>query len=197
MKFGFEEFGFSFSFRECLAAMFVVIGLMAGDCCSQDVELFSGRGVGLQGESRIVKSKRPSFPGISNFSNDVAPSTVRNPFSGLFKKPKFPTGYEFKPKSVGELLERSNPLVDLVPKRDPNRLRFFQQMNSKSRDFLDKTKGWASGKGNDIRENSSKSWGNVIRDFKSGDAKFRQQATAPAQPKFRTAEAIGEPKLRF
>jgi len=195
MKFGLWEFGFSF--RICLAAMFIVIGFVADDCCSQDLELFSGRGIGLQGEPRIVEPKRLSIPGINNFSNDVAPSTVRNPFSGLFKKPKFSAGDELKPKAVGELLDRSNPLAGLIPKRDPNRPNFFQKMNSKSKDFLDKTKGWASGKGNDIRGNSSRSWDNVIRDFKAGEAKLRQQATAPAQPKFRTAEAIGEPKLRF
>ena len=195
MRFDFWEFGFC----KCFAAMFVVIGLMASNGSCQDLELFSGRGIGpgLQGEPRPIEPKRLTIPGINNFSSDVAPSTVRNPFSGLFKKPKLPTWEGLKPKPVGELLDRSNPLADLIPKRDPNRPNFFQKMNSKSKDFLDKTKGWAAGKGNGIRENSGEPWDNVIRDFKAGEAKLRQQATAPAQPKFRTAEAIGEPKLRF
>ena len=198
MKFGFCEFGFGF-FR-CFVAMFVVLGLMAGEGSCQTQELFSGRGIGpglLQGEPRLVEPKRLTIPGINNFSSDVAPSTVRNPFSGLFKKPKLPTWEELKPKPVGELLDRSNPLADLFPKRDPNRPNLFQKMNSKSKDFLDKTKGWATNKGNGIRENSNETWDNVIRDFKAGEAKLREQSTAPAQPKFRTAEAIGEPKLRF
>ena len=195
MKFRFSEFGF----LKCFAVMLVAIGLMAQDGFSQDLEFFSGRGIGssLQSELPQVEPNRPLIPGINNFSSDVAPSTVRKPFSGLFKKPKLPTWEELKPKPVGELLDRPNPLTDLFPKRDPDRPNLFQKMNSKSKDFFDRTKGWASGKGNGIREKSNTTWDELVRGFKDGEAELREQATAPAQPKFRTAEAIGEPKLRF
>lgn len=195
MKFGFLKFGFCKFF----VAVFVAVCMMAGDGLSQDLDIFSGRGIGsgLQREIHQADRNRQSIPRINNFANDLPTATVGNPFSNLFKKPKLPTWEGFKQKQVGELLDRPNPLADLFPKRDVNRPNLFQMMNSKSKDFIDKTKGWAKGKGGGVREKSNQTWDNVIRDYKAIESEFREQATAPAQPKFRTAESIGEPKLRF
>lgn len=195
MKIGFLKFGFC----KFVIASFIVIGLMAGEGFGQDLDIFSGRGIGssLQREIQDAQRNRSSTPSINNFSNDLAPSAVRKPFSGLFKKPKLPTWDGFKQKQAGEMLDRPNPLADLIPKRDASRPNFFQMMNTKSKSFLDKTKGWARNKGGGARDKTNETWDNVIRDFKASEAKFREQATIPAQPKFRTAEGIGEPKLRF
>lgn len=195
MKLGFLKFGFC----KCFVAIVVVMCLMAGDGVCQDLDIFSGRGIGssLQRELQDAQRNRPATPNINNFSKELAPATVRKPFSGLFKKPKLPTWEGFKQKPVGELLERPNPLADIFPKRNTSRPNFFQMMNTKSKGLLDKTKGWARNKGSGARDKSNETWDNVIRDFKASEAKLRDQATIPAQPKFRTAEAIGEPKLRF
>ena len=198
MQFGFVEFGIcKRSAIEFLVA-FLVIGLLVSDGLGQDLEIFSGRGIasGVQRQLPQTEQKRQVIPNINNFLKDeVSPSAARNPFSGLFKKPKLPGLDGLKPKPAGEIFDRSNPLADLLPKRDSSKPNFFQKMNSRSKDFLEKTKGWAKGKG--VQEKSNETWNNAIREFKTNHAKIREQVTSPAQPNFRSAEAIGEPKLRF
>lgn len=196
MKFGFVKFGIC----RLLFASFIVIGLLGSDGASQDLDIFSGRGIpsNLQRQVQQAEPNRLSTPSIKNFLTDeVSPSAVRNPFSGLLKKPKLPTWDELKSKPTAENLDRSSSLSELLSKPDTSRLNLFQKMNSKSKDFFEKTKGWAKSKGSDTREKSSETWNNVIRDFKANKAKLIEHATIPVQPNFRSAEAIGEPKLRF
>ncbi len=205
MKFSSRKFGFF----KLVAAVVVAVGLIAGDAFSQDLDIFSGRGIGssLQRELQQANQARPPMPNINNFSRDVTPSSVRNPFSGLFKKPKLPTwdGQTAKPLSEFQIPEApAKPFANLFPKRNSNKPNFLQKMNLKSKGFLDKTADWAKGKKDEVRESALEPWGkatgtwnDVIRDFKANESKLREQATIPAQPAFRSAEAIGEPKLRF
>jgi len=170
MKFGFLKFGF---YRFAAATLFT-IGILASDGYAQNLDILSGQGRGLQQQLQQAQQNYPTAPNVGNFSQNQAPSsTAVNPFSEMFKK------------AQQKQVERPN---------------FFQRLNSKSKDFFSRTKGWGKGKGVDARE-KSETWNNVIRDFKVNEARLRQQAaeqaTIPAQPNFRTAESIGEPKLRF
>jgi len=172
MKFGILKFGFCRFIAACLFA----IGLMASEGFAQNLDIFStqANGTGFQRQLQQAQQNAPATPNISNFlKDDVSSSTPRNPLSELLK---------LKQKQVDR----------------PN---LFQRFNSKSKEFFDKTKGWAKGRGAEAKEKSNDTWNNVIRDFKANEARLRQQAaqplTLPAQPSFRTAESIGEPKLRF
>lgn len=193
MKFGFVKFSACI-----LTAMFLVMGLLASDGISQDLGTFSGQGIqpSLQHQFQQAQQALPANPNINNFLNDeVPPSAVRNPFSGLFKKPKLPGWGGLK--QTGEFSDPSKALAEAIAKQQSSKQNFFKRLNLKSKDFFEKTKGWAKGKGA-AKPKSNETWNNVIRDFKVNQAKLREeQGTIPVQPNFRAAEAIGEPKLRF
>ena len=176
MKFGFLKFGF----YKFIAATLLAIGIMASDGFAQNLDIFSGHGI-----PDFQPQQQQGIPDYNKFLKDgAASSTARNPFSGLFKKPKFPSWDGLKQKPLAETGERS--FSDLFPKRDTSQPNFFE-----------KIKGWAKGKGADAKEKSNATWNNVLRDFKANEAELRRAENLPAQPSFRRAEAIGEPKLRF
>jgi len=178
MKFGFLKFGF----YKFMAAALLAIGLMASDGFAQNLDIFSGHGI-----PDFQPQQRQATPDYDKFLKDgAASSAARKPFSGLFKKPKLPSWDGLKQKPLAETSDRPNPFSDLLPRRDTSRPNFFE-----------KIKGWAKGKGADAKEKSNATWNNVLRDFKANEAELRKAENLPAQPSFRTAESIGEPKLRF
>lgn len=198
MKFYFVKFGNC----KLLATTILVVGLLSGDGVGQDLNSPSGLGnqSQLQRQFQQAVQNRTAIPGIGNSSlpaQERTASTPRNPFSGLFNNSKTPGLDGLKTKT--ENLDRSNPFSDIFPKQEPSRQNFFQKMNSKSKDFFAKTRGWAKGKGSGTKEKSNETWNKVIRDFNANKLRLNkeEQATIPVQPNFRSAEAIGEPKFRF
>lgn len=192
MKFVLIELGIG----KLLAVTLFAVGLHAGDAMAQEF----GNGVtsGLQRQLQQAQQHLPGTQNTPNFFNEGnSQSAVRNPFSGLFKNSKLPGLDGLKQKAQGDKPDLSNSFNELLSKRDPSRQNFFQKMNSKSKDLFQKTKGWAKGKGAGARGKSTETWNNVMRDFNANKARLGKVAPVPVQPNFRSAEAIGEPKLRF
>ena len=199
-----------------------LVATLTSTACGQDLGIFSGRGIGsvpmggnsigsssnsnltnsLQDQVPDLPSKKPRWPKILDFSKNDSLLPERKPLSGLFKKPSFDLFKDGPPqipqmKQMPDLFSRTRTFADLFPKRDPNKPNIFSQMNAKSKDFFSKTTDWAARKNQGLRERSSSTWDNVIKDFKDIEPPQRGSITEPAQPNIRTAESMNKPRIRF
>lgn len=60
-----------------------------------------------------------------------------------------------------------------LPERDPNAPNFFQRMNIKSKEFVDRATNWAQGKSNQLRAKQTASWDSIrqtMERIKAGQA---------------------------
>ena len=204
-----------------IVIVFVTATLLASVGNSQDLGIFSGRGIGTSGSLEMpnvveeTKSRWP--PKILDFSRDTSTQTARKPFSALFKKPSFempklglpklglpkferPSLDIFKPRfgadgSNNGIVNAPPSLADLFPKRDPNRPSLFAKMNEKSKSFFDRTTGWVAGKNQNLKSKSSSTWDSVMSDYR--EIQSQGNGVTPARPNVRTAEATGQPRVRF
>ena len=202
MKNDFVRFCISNLVTATFLVTLLITGLQEGEGLGQELNGSSGRAFqsSLQRQFQQADQNQTAIPGLgdlNSLTSNGLNSAGRNPFSGLLKNSKLPSLDGIRPKTNAEALDRSSSFSELFSKRDSNRQNFFQKMNSKSKDFIEKTKGWAKGRGTGAREKSNETWNNVIRDFNANKLKQKEQATIPVQPNFRSAEAIGEPKFRF
>ena len=189
----------------------------------QDLGIFSGRGIGsvpmggstigasssnsdlgnaTQAQAADLLTRKPKWPKILDFSKNDSLLPERKPFSGLFKKPSFDLFKNGPPqmpqmKPMPDLFSRTKTIGDLFPKRDPNKPNIFSQMNAKSKDFFSRTTDWASRKNQGLREKSSSTWDNVIKDFKDIEPPQAGAFTEPAKPNIRTADSLNKPRIRF
>ena len=188
-----------------LVTVFVATSLVASIGLSQD-GIFSGRGIGNTGTLEIPRAadtRKAAWPKILDFSRDDSTQTARTPFSALFKKPNFqkPNFDFFKPKTNPEgIIDRRTTLADLLPKRDPNRPTIIESMNAKSKKFQDKMTGWFSGKNQDLKSKSADTWNSVLSDFREIQQRngiVPQANPLTPRPNVRTADATGQPRVRF
>lgn len=181
-----------------LIAAFLTMTLLANTGLSQD-SLFSGRGFGSGSLEmpKTIEVQKPRWPPkILDFSKGDSTQTAKTPFSALFKKPNFPKPKFdfFKPKStIPGVVDRRPTLADLFPKRDPNRPTIFETMNQKSKSFFGKTSDWLAGKNQNMKQKSTDTWNSVIKDFND----IRNQENIAPRPNVRTADAAGQPRVRF
>ncbi len=200
----------------CLVVV-LLVGLSCGPLSAQD--LFSGAGIrSAMPDEEPTKSR---WPKLLDFSKEKPASRPFQPFSGLSGNTKKPEPEEVPTKALFSLPSFNKPtferpsfnwlkkkpalfeerstdtksaFADLIPKRDPNTPNLFQQMNSKSKDFFDRTTGWTERKNRNLRAKSNETWDSITKDIR---AYQREKPTAPAQPPIRTAEAPRQSKIRF
>jgi len=199
------------------------IGMTSANLGAQ--ELFSGSGIRSTDSDQPAAKSR--WPKLLDFSKSEPTSRGVQPFSGLssrkvepaerpakgvfslpsFEKPKFekPT---FEKPSFDWLKRKPNlsdnrestpfaGFTDKMPKRDPNNPGLFQQMNTKSKNFFEKTTGWAHRKNQNMKEKSNETWDSIAKDLRDYQQQNPQNNTSPAQPPVRTAEAPSQSKIRF
>ena len=106
--------------------------------------------------------------------------------------------FKKKPKGIdgGEQVKPFSGLAELFPKRDPNQPSILEQMNTKSKDFIDRTTGWTERKNQKLRDRSFSTWDAITKDLRIQQS-ATDRATIPAQPPVRTAEAMNKPRVRF
>ena len=194
-----------------MLAMFLVFWLPS-NVGAQDNGIFSGQGVRFP---EFEKSSPPKskWPKLLDFSKDESSALPVNPLSGLFSrqaKPEKPapgtTGvakskFDWFKKKPDETDDDKQPkpfsgLTELFPKRDPNSPGLLEQMNSKSKSWIDRTTGWTQRKNQKKRDKSFSTWDAISKDWRAFQLDA-ERSSIPAQPPVRSAEALGKPRVRF
>lgn len=178
--------------------------LFALICCASDSDaqdLFGGHGI--RGSNDSAKKGQG---GGSRLSNLLDFSTDKKPEQSRFQL------FRSKPSSVGSKsswFRRSDSSRDslfgampsLLPKRDPNTPGFFEQLNSKSRNFVDRTSDWAQRQNQNLRSKSFDRWDAITKDLgipQSKQERSSERFSSGMQPPVRSAESLRDkPKVRF
>ncbi len=200
--------------RNCsiLCTVTIVFVCLSSSVGAQDNGIFSGQGVRFPESSQPVESKS-KWPKLLDFSKDESAAPKSHLFSSMFSKqtkparPGFETSEVEKPKfdwfrKKPDEIDHSGqakPLggfADLFPKRDPNRPGLLGQMNTKSKDWIDRTTGWTERMTQKKRERSASTWDAITKDWRAIQSEADHEAI-PAQPPVRSAEAINKPRVRF
>ena len=85
----------------------------------------------------------------------------------------------------------------MFPKRDPNRPGFLEQLNTKSKNFMDRTAEWAQGKNRSLEQKRAETFEAIARDMKNFREEDDWNTTPAAQPPVRSAEAPSGKRVRF
>lgn len=168
--------------------------------------IFTGRGWRSPEPSPPVVEKK-KWPRFLDFSRDSSPPKEKAT-SGFWGRDSDSTEsppekssfnwFKKKPDTVeGETPAKPfGSLSGMLPKRDPSQPSVFQQMNVKSRSFLDRTTGWTKRKNRARQERSRSTWDAITKDLRAIDAQNKREMP-PAQPPVRSAEKPGQPRVRF
>lgn len=193
-------------------ALSIVVIWLSSSVVAQDNGIFSGQGVRFP-ETKKPLSTKHKWPKLLDFSKDESATPSTNPFSGMFARKTMPERRTFetpvlpKPrfdwfkKKTNEIdgggqVQPLSGLAELFPKRDPNQPSILEQMNAKSKNFIDRTTGWTQRRNQKLRDKSFSTWDTITKDLRSQKSEL-DRAITPAQPPVRTAEALGKPRVRF
>jgi hypothetical protein len=169
--------------------------------------IFTGKGM-RSPEPPAATAPKLKWPKLLDFSKDESETPKTKPFSSLFaKKPvseppsSEKPGFDWlkKKPSVQQEQVQAKPkagIADLFPKRDPDRPSMFEQMNMKSKSFIDRTTGWTQRKNQKMRDKSFSTWDSITKELRASQPELEQD-TIPAQPPVRSADASNKPRVRF
>ena len=184
--------------KNCILVLSLAIGwaCISSHAMAQDNGLFSGQGVRFP-ESKEPVAKKSRWPKLLDFSKDEKPAVKEKQNSGFFsRKPSFDL-FKRNPDSGGRFQPKPfKGFSEMFPKRDPNRPSMLQQMNTKSKEFFDRTTSWTKRMGPKKSEKRSLTWDAITKDLRAYQSGAKPK-TAPAQPPVRTAEASDRPAVRF
>ena len=164
-------------------------------------ELFGGHGIReSNGSINAGESSGGRLSNLLDFSTDKKPEQSR---FQLFRSKPDSNGSKMnwfrKSEPNGDTLFGAMP--SLLPKRDPNAPGFFEQLNSKSRNFVDKTSDWAQRQNQNLRSKTFDRWDAITKDFGKPQPKPDQSGERSAfgmQPPVRSVESLKDkPKVRF
>lgn len=175
--------------------LLVVAGLCVSNTNGQDMGLYSGRGIPDSFNS-APEVKKSRWPKLLDFSKDEVETPKQKPFSRLFA-PKMPFEGSNNSRSfeTTEEPKTRRGLSTLFAKRDPNRPGVFEQLNSKSKNFFDRTSGWAKRTNQGIREKTFGTWDAITR--RSRDNGESSRPASPAQPPIRTTDHLKPTGVRY
>ncbi len=181
-----------------VAVLILLLTLMTEDASSQESGLFGGRGIGTASttdKARVSPAKARWTPKMLDFTKNESATPSRKPFSDLFTKKKSAFGSLMsKSNDKPSLFKKPKPISEWFPKKDPSKANLFQQMNSKTKNFFDRTTNWTSQKNQKMKDKSNATWDAIVKDYREIEARNK---TTPAQPNLRSARAGSQPKVRF
>lgn len=156
---------------------------------AQELNLFSGRGLGAKYDLKPANADQSRWPSLKDFSLGEPPklfqfgakTTEERSFPKLFggEMPKFEL---FK----GMQSESSmGGMPSLFPKRDPAQPGFLEQLNAKSKGFMDRTANWAQRQNAGFKAKTAETWDSITRGFNFDG---RRTPAAPSMQPMRAAE---------
>jgi hypothetical protein len=172
--------------------------LLVSDARAQDMGIYTGRGI-PDSFGGAPETKKSRLPRLLDFTKDEPEASKPKPFSKLFT-PKMPFAnrplkFGSDPADSAEEPKPRRSFSDLFPKRDPDRPNLLEQMNAKSRNFMDRTTGWAQRQNQQMRERSFATWDAITR--RSREDSGRLKRMKPAQPPIRTTDVLDKPGVRY
>ncbi len=192
----------------------LTVAFVFNSCAADAQEIFGGRGI--RGAEPVEPAPKSRWPRLLNFSKEEPRPASVQPFSGhtyrgreqperretapfslpTFNKPSFDWMKRPGLRTEGEPTRPFSGLTDMFPKRDPDQPSLFEQMNNKSKNMIDRTSTWAQQKNQNLRDRTFDTWDAITRDFRH-ERPIESDSMSPAQPPVRTAEASGQPRVRF
>jgi hypothetical protein len=178
-----------------------VVVLLFWSSASDAQDLFGGHGIrSSNGSANEGQSSGNRWSNLLDFSTDKKPEQSRfQMFRAKSGSDRTKMNWFRRSESNADGLLGGMP--SLLPKRDPNAPGFFQQLNSKSRDFVDRTSGWAQRQNQSFRSKSFDRWDAITKDLGIPQPKLEQSGERSEfgmQPPVRSAESLKDkPKVRF
>lgn len=175
-------------FRRLSITSLAVLTILA---FSQDV---SGQGFNLG-------SKQSTASAANGFSMPTTKPGATSPFQNLFNRDSRQSSEPFKLFNNVEMPKIQWPKLEMpkltrpswLPERDPNAPTFFERMNAKSKETIDRFTFWAEEKSSQLRSKQTASWDSIRSTMErlkaNGSANSSSSMTTPS----RTASGLGSP----
>lgn len=186
----------------CLTTLSFCLTILVTDLAAQSPALFGGHGIRtstFQPKPEPEQKSGLHWPKLSDFSTGKSDNEKRFRLFGSQNKSTNDSAAELDATEPPKLF---GGMPSLFPQRDPGEPNFMDRMNAKSKDFVDRTTGWAQQKNQNLRERTFETWDSITKDLRPGASKPNSRnepfPLSGAQPPVRTSQNIdGQPRVRF